>query len=373
MRHTKYLLIKGAVTLKRQIALITLLATMVSGAVAKVINNDSISDGPYVFYNNGVNEVTAKWVCDGEVTTQQKINPGLKVERCGLPAFLGQLAFSEQLVQYNDGKKIAALSDMHGQFELTVNLLRNNGIIDDNNNWIFGDGHFVITGDVFDRGDKQTELLWLLFKLEQQAQKRGGKVHLLLGNHEVMILNGDLRYLNPKYTKTAELLQRPFEQLYGKETVLGKWLRSRAVLAKINGYLFAHGGFHPELAEHKFTLQDINQLFKSNLVKSELDTPRQGWGESLHKTNGPIWYRGYFKDGGATEQELDALLSHFDVKRIVVGHTSQKKIETRYDGKVVAIDSSLKRGKYGEVLFITDDKLTRGTLDGEKIPLPDVN
>ncbi len=69
------------------------------------------------------------------------------------------------------------------------------------------------------------------------------------------------------------------------------------------------------------------------------------------------------------------LLKHFDVKHLVVGHTSQKQIETRYQGRVIAIDSSIKRGKYGEILFIEKadaeqkNKMWRGSLTGEKLPL----
>ena len=86
--------------------------------------------------------------------------------------------------------------------------------------------------------------------------------------------------------------------------------------------LFAHGGFHPSLAKEKRTLAEINQVFKENLVKGELMQPRAGWGEYLHKTNGPIWYRGYFKgsrkDEGASSAEIDFLLCHFDVEHLIV-------------------------------------------------------
>ncbi|MFT4927041.1 MAG: hypothetical protein ACI8WB_003141, partial [Phenylobacterium sp.] len=256
-----------------------------------------------------------------------------------------------------------------------------NKIINSKGRWAFADGHFVITGDVFDRGDKVTEILWFLHRLEQEAQHAGGKLHLLLGNHEVMILNGDLRYLHPKYVKTAQLLNQPFEQLVAKNTIIGNWLRSKSVLVKVNDALYAHGGFHPSLAKQKRSLEQINQVFKRNLVKTELSQPRQGWGKYLHKSNGPIWYRGYFRgagrgaskgreqDNGATSAEIDLLLGHFGVNHLIVGHTSQNAIETRYQGRVIAIDSSIKNGEYGEILFIDGNKRWRGTLTGKRIKL----
>ena len=109
--------------------------------------------------------------------------------------------------------------------------------------------------------------------------------------------------------------------------------------------------------------------------------PRNGWGKYLHKSNGPIWYRGYFqsnnkdkskgkfKDEGANSAEIDLLVNHFDIEHLVVGHTSQKQIESRYQGRVIAIDSSLKNGKYGEILLIDGDKKWRGTLSGKRLVL----
>ena len=76
----------------------------------------------------------------------------------------------------------------------------------------------------------------------------------------------------------------------------------------------------------------------------------------MHRGNGPIWYRGYFKDDGATSEEIDLLLKHFDVEHIVVGHTSQKQILTKHKGRVIAVDSSIKRGRNGEVLLIENGK-----------------
>ena len=68
----------------------------------------------------------------------------------------------------------------------------------------------------------------------------------------------------------------PFEKLFTKESIMGNWLRSKPVLVKVNNMLFAHGGFHPNLATEKRSIIEINNVFKSSLVKSELVTPREG-------------------------------------------------------------------------------------------------
>ncbi|TMM47500.1 metallophosphoesterase [Colwellia ponticola] len=333
-----------------------------------------VNDGPYVFVNQQ-QQLESYWLCQGDVVTSvtETVNFPLSISACNMPAQIHALTSIEnKVLEFSGDYPVAALSDFHGQYDVMIELLTNNNIIDENKNWAFGKGHFVITGDIFDRGDKVTEILWFLYDLEQQAQQAGGGIHLTLGNHEVMVLNGDLRYLHPKYIKTAQRLNKPFEQLFSQNSILGNWLRSKPVLVKVNNMLFAHGGFHPSLATEKRSLLDINTVFKDSLIKAELEQPREGWAKFLHKSNGPIWYRGYFaQDKGATSAEIDMLLKHFDVKHIIVGHTSQKQIETRYQGRVIAIDSSIKRGKYGEILFIEKGKKWRGSLSGKVLPLYD--
>lgn len=335
------------------------------------VNQSSLDDGPYVSIEN--DELFFRWVCRNKISQLIILQSDLpyNYNQCQISTVVDRSNFLPDDIVYQGDFPVAAISDFHGQYELMMTLLTNNQIVDMNGNWAFGNGHFVITGDVFDRGDKVTEILWFLYHLEQQAEQAGGKVHLLLGNHEVMVLNGDLRYLHPKYVEVAKKFNEPFEQLYGKDTVLGKWLRNKSVLVKINNMLFAHGGFHPSLAKDKKTLKEINDVFKANLIEGKLEQPRSEWGEYLHKTNGPIWYRGYFKGKyeGANSAEIDLLLRHFDIDHLIVGHTSQKQIETRYQGRVIAIDASIKNGEYGEILLINRQGMSRGNVFGEKLIL----
>ncbi|GLX81868.1 metallophosphoesterase [Thalassotalea eurytherma] len=352
-------------TLTVTVAVVNLLFTSSVNAETQ----STVSDGPYIHY--GKDTLEATWICNNLVVKSsfKHDQATQEIAHCDLAAVINKTNFDLPIIEYKGDFKIAAMSDFHGQYALTTKILKANNIIDESLNWAFGNGHFVITGDVFDRGDKVTELLWLLYKLEQQAEQAGGKLHLLLGNHEVMVLNGDLRYLHPKYHTVSELLDVDFNELFSNETILGRWLRSKPVLVKINNMIFAHGGFHPTIATKDKSLNEINETFKDNLVKTELASERAGFGKFLHKTNGPIWYRGYFKDDGATDDEINLLLTHFDVSHLVVGHTSQQQIETRYQGKVIAIDSSIKNGQYGEILLVNKNSFMRGTPEGKKVPL----
>lgn len=341
----------------------------------KLITNldKPIIDGPYVFEQ--VDSRLAIGVCEGRIKRFEfSYLPEQVIEYCGKSNTIGkkQPLIINQLV-YQGDFNVAAVSDIHGQFRLFYKLLQNNNIIDIDGNWNFNTGHLVVTGDVFDRGVEVTEALWFLYKLENQAAKAGGKLHYLLGNHEVMVLNDDLRYVNDKYLIAAQALKIPYAQLFARGSVLGDWLRSRSVLIKVNGMLFAHGGFHPYLVEQKMSLNTINDIFKQNLVKSELNSSRKEWGDYLHTDNGPIWYRGYFKNEQATLTQIDNLLRHFEITHLVVGHTTQDQIETRYNGKVIAIDARMKAGIRGEILLWRNGEFSRGTIEGQQFLLKEAN
>lgn len=214
-----------------------------------------ISDGPYVFIET--NNLVEKTIVDGEVVSKILDKNAFDTN------------FNTETATFSQVKNIAALSDIHGQYDLAVELLKNN-IIDKNLNWNFGKGHLVIAGDVFDRGSKVNEMLWLIYKLENEAKQKGGKVHFLLGNHEFMVLHQDLRYINEKYKTTSTLLKLPYDELYSNKTVLGRWLRSKPTILKINNSIFVHGGISKDfLAQRKFNIDEINSTMRKSIDRNK--------------------------------------------------------------------------------------------------------
>ena len=86
--------------------------------------------------------------------------------------------------------KIVAVGDIHGDYDNFTTILKNTGIISSNGHWKAGCTHFVQTGDVLDRGPDARKVLDLIMKLEKEAEKAGGMVHFLIGNHEEMNITG---------------------------------------------------------------------------------------------------------------------------------------------------------------------------------------
>ena len=117
---------------------------------------------------------------------------------------------------YNDLNKIIAISEIEGNFAVFTSFLIRNKIIDENFNWIFGNGHLVCNGVFFDRGNDVTATLWLIYKLEEEAKAQGGKIHFIIGNHEEMNLRGNTNSTHRKYTTLAKNIGIPYNEMYGK-------------------------------------------------------------------------------------------------------------------------------------------------------------
>jgi len=88
--------------------------------------------------------------------------------------------------EFTNIDSIYVLGDIHGRFDILIKLLQNARVIDSNLNWVGNQKHLVALGDIFDRGHDVTRTVWFLYKLERQAKEQGGRVHVVLGNHEIM-------------------------------------------------------------------------------------------------------------------------------------------------------------------------------------------
>ena len=315
----------------------------------------SLTDGPYVFIKE--DHFLKKSIKNGVVFSEKLEQDTFNTE------------YSPKPSTFNNVNKIVALSDIHGQYDLLIKLLINNKIIDEDLIWIFGEGHFVIVGDVFDRGDQVNEVLWFLYDLEIQAKKKGGFVHILLGNHEYMVFQNDLRYIHSKYHKTPFLLGIEYKELYGKNTVIGKWLRSKPTIIKINDIMFTHAGISREFfSSVNFDLDKINRDMRESIDLSIDEMVSNNFYNIYFGEKSLTWYRGYYYHD-MTDKQLNKLLDKIDAKHIVVGHSSSDNVLELYDNIVYCVDSSMKLGEYGEILLIKNNVFYRGTLSGKLIKL----
>jgi len=193
-------------------------------------------------------------------------------------------------------ESLVAIGDVHGDFDDFVAILQRIGLIDKQNHWKGGKTTFVQVGDLLDRGPKPREVMDLMMALEKEAGQAGGRVVSLLGNHEMMNMMGDLRYVTPvnyasfadsnsekrqksaydeyvqwrnKHAALIAELSQPMElteaewmarhplgfveqrEAFSPKGEYGKWLRGHNALAQIGEEIFLHGGIHPDLAKMK--------------------------------------------------------------------------------------------------------------------------
>lgn len=157
-----------------------------------------------------------------------------------------------------------------------------------------------------------------------------------------MCMSGDDRYADPKFLTIAELIGVEYRELYGTDSEIGRWMRTKNGIEKTGDYLFVHAGVSPEVVNIGLTIEEINNLIKPYYGQSiTAYDPDNVY--TLFKSAGIFWYRGYFKDNEgvydlACQYEVNAILDYFDVSAVFVGHTIVDNINSKYDNAVYAID-----------------------------------
>ncbi len=202
-----------------------------------------------------------------------------------LLAGLSCAAAADSAWRFNDVSRVVAISDVHGAYDAFLRTLQVSNVVDAKAHWQGADTHLVITGDMLDRGADSRKVMDLLMRLEGEAAAAGGVVHVLLGNHEVMNLVGDLRYVAAgEYAAfAAEETQAEREEWFSRFTarapeslapeqvreqfdrarppgffahrrafradgVYGQWLLNKPLVIVIDGTVFVHGGLSPVAA-----------------------------------------------------------------------------------------------------------------------------
>jgi hypothetical protein len=350
--------------------------------------------------------------------------------RLGVPLFAALVALVALAAA--PPARIVAIGDVHGAGDAFVSILQRTGLIDASRKWTGGNTILVQTGDLLDRGQDARAVLDLLMALESQASAAGGRVQALLGNHEVMTLLGETRDAAPEvFQKFADpqsesrreqafqsaskisggtapdkaewLAAHPlgyveYREAFSPSGPYGKWLRSKPIIAEINGTAFMHGGINPEfttesldninrrvrrelneidegfrwLQQHDFarpfsTLTETVRAAQTELARLELKRKQEALSEedvteakallpllnidasALLNANGPLWFRGF---SAWTDQEgsarMPALLKKYKIKRFVTAHTPQPAghITARFGNTLYLIDTGMLDGKF---------------------------
>jgi Calcineurin-like phosphoesterase len=327
-------------------------------------NSKAGTDGPYVFYRGNGIVVKSVVTRDSQALSSTKTysDKSMVALSCQGPEATDVFSFQlkkrleNEPTRYELPARMLVLSDIEGNFAAFKTMLLGAKVIDKNFNWIFQDGHVVLLGDFFDRGLNVTESLWLIYKLETEAEAAGGKVHFILGNHEVLNLQGCSQYARKKYLENAKIINEPFSRLYDNNSEMGRWLRTKNAVELIGDYVFCHGGISPKLADTKLSLEEINHISRQNLGKENKDILNKDAQLIFDLKIGIFWYRGAAKNSLAVT-EISRILEFAQAKRMVIGHTLQAEVTAHYSGNIICIDlyheENLRQG-FMKTLWIED-------------------
>lgn len=227
--------------------------------------------------------------------------------------------------------RVVAIGDLHGDFQATRKVLQIAGLTDAQDAWIGGKTTLVQTGDVLDRGDGEAQIFGLLFALRDQAKAAGGRVVLMNGNHEVMNVQGDLRYVTPG---AAAAFGPDRKAAFAPGSAWAKRLAELPIIAQVGDTVFAHGGVLPQHA--RYGIAQINAEAKAWMRGDVAALP-----VTLRGAESPIWTRLYSAGDAAANRcaTLAQALDLLKAKRLVVGHTVQRGGPTSdCNGRVWRID-----------------------------------
>jgi hypothetical protein len=317
--------------------------------------------------------------------------------------------------------RIVAVGDLHGDFDAWTAIARAAGIIDGRGRWAGGNTILVQMGDITDREPDSLKIIRDIQQLQKQAPRKGGKVFVVLGNHEAMNLLGDNRYttageyaaftdsqsaarrdrvyeanranleaalraqdpkLTPEQIKLKWMSEHPLGWVehrlaWQPQGELGKWAGANPAILKIGDTLFAHGGISAEYA--RLPLAAVNQRVATAMAAAD-DSP----GSVLTDPLGPLWYRGLVQADPdaqtartaakppsvalAPGQELDAVLNAYGARRLVIAHTpSLQGIQVTGNGRLARIDTGISRFYGGPLSWL---EITGAQMVPHSVPRP---
>jgi len=272
-------------------------------------------------------------------------------------------------------ERIIVIGDLHGDWDMTIKSLKIAKLIDVNLKWIGGETVVVQLGDQIDRCrfsgipcnlkeatkyDEASDMKILNYfsNLHSQAQKVGGAVYSIIGNHELMNVNGDMRYVSYENVKEFDDYKKSNNEIIKDGMEARKWAFApgnpiadflgctRQLSLIIGSNLFVHAGVLPKIAQ-KYGIEDMNQIMALYLW-DKLKNPSD-YQELLESADfSPLWNR-IFAAPSQSNQSCDHLMNPlkdvYKVDRIFVGHTPQMKdgISNTCNGRIWLTDYGASR------------------------------
>ncbi len=251
-------------------------------------------------------------------------------------------------------RRRVVVGDVHGHRDRLLQLLRDEGLVDEGGAWTGGEAELWFLGDLMDRGPDGIGVVELVMRLQGEAALAGGRVECLLGNHEVLILAAQLMP-DAAAGGPATSFHGDWLANGGRESDRARltpqivaWLRARPAMALADGDLLVHAD-NPFYAELGDSVAAVNAAVATVLAAPD----PEAWDRLLERFSRRLVF---------TEPAvLEPFLVHFGAERLVHGHTpvpafrpgeaAAARAAHRYaGGRAVATDPGLYLGGPGFVV-----------------------
>lgn len=259
---------------------------------------------------------------------------------------------------------IYVLGDLHGDLKAAQEAMALTGATNAAGAWVGRDLTVVQTGDLIDRGPEDRQVLDWLAQLEAQAPALNSTLHLLNGNHELMNVVGDFRYIHPDsmsaFSDLGDTAVQGRAKAFFPGGLYAQQLQKRPIALQLGDTVFVHGGLLP--AHAAYGLTQINQAYAEHIAQG---TPLP---ELLQDgENSPLWTRIYsLPDQAADCQNLTQTLKVLQAKRMVVAHSVQPHINSACEGKVWRIDTGMSKAYQGRIEILKIEGSTVSVLRKSK-------
>lgn len=259
-------------------------------------------------------------------------------------------------------RRVIAIGDVHGDIRAFGAIARACGLVDERGSWCGGDAHLVLMGDLVG-GPRSWFLIRAVMRLQREALRAGGRVHALLGNHDLLPVAGRFERMTPSerrhYRKDDFRGDGPFAE----------WLRSRPTILKIGATVFVHAGVGEWALDTDPA--EVNASVRAWIAwhQGKGPKPPKGTRWAIDEEGGPLWTRAFRarrrkpKDA-PSKKVIRAILERLGAERIVLGHspTDHGSIITdhpHYGESIVLVDTRISDDARGRLaaLIIDDGEL----------------
>jgi hypothetical protein len=260
-----------------------------------------------------------------------------------------------------------AIGDVHADPEALLDILINKKVIDQDGKFIAKNIDLVLLGDFADKGPDTRGVWDVINHIEQEAGKFNSRVHAVFGNHDTVILMGNLKRMKKedlqKFTHfdpdpvrgvKKALISEPYKSM----------MREWKGMIKIGSSIYVHGGIsnfiydmHPSEINkvvNKYVI-DQQDFIEKTIHRIDAVEPRVpkilapwNYGSVDVLPDNPFWTRLAAKKK-ITQKEFNRMLDYLDAKRVIVGHTptKNKKIKKILNGKMILTDTNSSSGFKG--------------------------